>query len=124
MFVGYGNFYQSKTYPSVVAYDADIIPDALFYWIRAMAFTSKLHRYWGSFRTLFSPLSRKQVPSQAMSRFVDLKVSNLEKRVNLLNEELERYQILEMFALLPSKGDAFSALPHGDESSVDEVFVD
>jgi hypothetical protein len=110
-FIGYGNFHQSHPLGSnIVRFEADIIPNALYDWIRFLSFTSRLHRGFNhlqEFTSVFFSLSEK---SSSTNKDHTKQIMTLEKEVLNLRSQLERYEVLELFDQLPHHGDAFAHL--------------
>lgn len=102
-FVGYGNFqYPNAFKPSIVRFEADIIPGALYDWVKVMAFTSRMHRLWSNMKSIF-PFSRDI--DKTMSR-----MRTLESEVDNLASQLEKYKVLEVFDKMPDRGNVFPLL--------------
>jgi hypothetical protein len=106
-FVGYGNFhYPGAWKPSIVRYEADIIPGALYDWIRVMSFTSRIHRVWSSIKS-FSPFRSGGESSKEKSL---TRIRSLESQVDNLASQLEKYRVFEVFDKMPDRGDVFPLL--------------
>lgn len=108
-FIGYGNFYQSHSLGSnIIKYEADIIPNALYDWIRFLSFTSMIHRGWNHISEFFllSNSNSKLLLSKQRAK----QIISLEKEIISLRNQLNRYEILELFDKLPYYGDAFTTL--------------
>jgi hypothetical protein len=131
-FIGSGNFHQSHALGSnIVRYEADIIPNALYDWIRFLSFTSRAHRVWNSFKQVSIAFWRSPdkgtIPS--LSSFTtkdqEKQLLALEKEVFVLRSEVNRFEILELFDQLPDRGDAFTTLnqtPPNSVRTLDTIF--
>ena len=111
LFIGSGNFHQSHPLGSnIIRFEADIIPNALYDWIRFLSFNSRLHRGWNhlkEFTSVFFSGNEKSISRNKSSR---KQLMTLETEVLNLRSQLERYEILELFDQLPNLGDAFAHL--------------
>lgn len=126
-FIGYGNYNQAppnnpfgKTkYPNLVRYNADLYPEAIYDWILMLNKMSWFKRRWNEFLSIFNGNKERQ---KQYKKFITYKkqLDNLEKKVRLFSNELEKYKALELFDSLEDYGDVFPLL-HSLEP--DEVII-
>lgn len=126
-FIGYGNYNQAppnnpfgKTkYPNLVRYNADLYPEAIYDWILMLNKMSWFKRRWSDFLSIFNGNKERQ---KQYKKFINYKkqLDNLEKKVRLFSNELEKYKALELFDSLEDYGDVFPLL-HSLEP--DEVII-
>jgi hypothetical protein len=116
-FIGHGNFHQSHPLGSnLVRFEADIIPNALYDWIRFLSFTSRLHRGWNHLKeftsVVFSSNEKSSMTGSTNNPDQDRvkQLITLEKEMLTLRSQVERYEVLELFDQLPHLGDTFSHL--------------
>lgn len=111
LFIGSGNFHQSHPLGSnIIRFEADIIPNALYDWIRFLSFNSRLHRGWNHLKEFTSVLFSGDEKSMSPNKSFRKQLMALETEVLSLRSQLERYEVLELFDQLPNLGDAFAHL--------------
>lgn len=93
---------------NVVKYEADIVPSALYDWIRVLSFTSRVHRLWSTVHSFlpFGFAKGRERPSEMTNK----KIRDLQAQVHLLTDKLEKYKVLEVFDSMPDRGDVFPLL--------------
>lgn len=122
-FVGYGNFNQAQAknafaateYPRLVQYRSQLLPDAIFDWIRMLHGLSWMHRQWDDLLSIFFPSrSRANKQIKALSN----EINSLQSKVNTYKSAVEKYKANGIFDGLENKGDPFPLL---NELPVEEV---
>ena len=122
-FVGYGNFNQAPAknalaasdFPRLVQYRSQLLPDAIFDWVRMLHGISWAHRQWDDLWSIFFPSrSRTYKRIKALST----EISTLQKKVDQYKTAVEKYKANELFDSLVNKGDPFPLL---NELPVEEV---
>lgn len=115
LFIGYGDFHQAppaSQHPaatasqSLVRYNADLFPEAVYDWVSMLAWLSRVHRRWNDLKALVSGKSSASLRLEHMGR----RLQAAEKKVELFGRELEKYKANELFDSLEDKGDVFPVL--------------
>ena len=135
LFIGYGDMHQGnkgdiisfeeneRKYGRIVAFEADLHPDAIYEWVlwmHSISYTQKtVDGYYKSAANVFKLLTgwlsidevvedkRRKMEQQQKIEELELKVESLEDELSLQDVELDKYKALEMFDSLKNHGDPF-----------------
>lgn len=126
-FVGYGDFNQAvgaklfgkSDYPRLVRYNADILPDAIFDWIKMLSTMSWFHRKWDDFWGIFFPEKYSRLLKKVNNMKTEVK--SLETQIAESKKKIGKYKADELFDSLTDKGDPFPLL-QGTPSDVSDIY--
>ena len=114
MYIGYGSFNQAppgnilgrNPNPRIAKFTASLYPEAIYDWIRMLAFISSWQRLWTDITGIFTgnTLAVRRV------KYLNNKLIKLENKVQVFGEELEKYKSFELYDMLEDHGDPFPLL--------------
>ena len=103
-----GKLIGKSKYTRLVRFTSDLLPDAIFDWVKMLSTMSWFNRKWDDFWGIFFPTKHSRLLKKVNK--LKTEVSNLETKVTDYKGKIDKYKADELFDSLADNGDPFPLL--------------